>query len=72
IVLPTLARELYKVPVVKDLYKRRKEFDVIVIDHLFNEVVYPFLHEVPFITLSPSGMEPRQSSVLGNVLNPAY
>ncbi|KAK8724684.1 hypothetical protein OTU49_011220 [Cherax quadricarinatus] len=70
--LPTLARELYKVPVVKDLYERRKEFDVIVIDHLFNEAVYPFLHEIPFITLSTSGMEPRQSSVLGNVLNPAF
>nr|XP_053653648.1 uncharacterized protein LOC128703119 [Cherax quadricarinatus] len=36
--LPTLARELYEVPVVKDLYKRRKEFDVIVINQLFNEV----------------------------------
>ncbi|KAK8749792.1 hypothetical protein OTU49_015544, partial [Cherax quadricarinatus] len=35
-------------------------------------VAYPFLHEVPFITLSTSGMEPRQSAVLGNVLNPAY
>nr|XP_053653618.1 UDP-glycosyltransferase UGT5-like isoform X3 [Cherax quadricarinatus] len=70
--LPTLARELYKIPLVKDLYERRKEFDVIVIDQLFNEVVYPFLHEIPFITLSTSGMEARQSSVLGNVLNPAY
>nr|XP_053653615.1 UDP-glycosyltransferase UGT5-like [Cherax quadricarinatus] len=71
-VLPAVARELYKVPVVKDLYKKRKEFDVMVIDQLFNEVAYPFLHEVPFITLSTSGMEPRQSAVLGNVVNPAY
>nr|XP_053653646.1 UDP-glycosyltransferase UGT5-like [Cherax quadricarinatus] len=70
--LPALAKELYKVPVVKDLYKRRKEFDAIIINYLFNEVAYPFLHEVPFITLSTSGMEPRQSAVLGNVLNPAY
>nr|XP_053653629.1 UDP-glycosyltransferase UGT5-like isoform X3 [Cherax quadricarinatus] len=36
-VLPAVARELYKVPVVKDLYKRRKEFDVMVINQMFNE-----------------------------------
>ncbi|XP_069959583.1 UDP-glycosyltransferase UGT5 [Cherax quadricarinatus] len=71
-VLPAVARELYKVPVVKDLYKRRKEFDVMLINQMFNEVAYPFLHEVPFITVSTSGMESRMSSVLGNVPNPAY
>nr|XP_053653619.1 UDP-glycosyltransferase UGT5-like isoform X1 [Cherax quadricarinatus] len=70
--LPAVARELYKVPVVKDLYKRRKEFDVMLIDEFLNEVAYPFLHEVPFITVSTSGMEPRISSVLGNIPNPAY
>ncbi|KAK8724695.1 hypothetical protein OTU49_011227 [Cherax quadricarinatus] len=70
--LPNLAKELYKVPVVEDLYQRRKEFDVIMINQMFNEIAYPFLHEVPFITLSTGGMDPRQSSVLGNVLNPAY
>lgn len=36
--LPTLARELYKVPKVKQLYEKRKDFDLIVVDHLFNEV----------------------------------
>lgn len=36
--LPEIAKKLYKVPVVKELYDRRKEFDVVVIDHMFNEV----------------------------------
>ncbi|XP_053649663.1 UDP-glycosyltransferase UGT5 isoform X3 [Cherax quadricarinatus] len=71
-VLPTLARDLYEVPVVKELYERRKEFDLIVINHMFNEIAYPFLHECTFITLATPGMDPRQSAVLGNVLNPAY
>ncbi|KAK8724699.1 hypothetical protein OTU49_011229, partial [Cherax quadricarinatus] len=35
-------------------------------------VAYPFLYEVPFITLATPGMDPRHSAVLGNVLNPAY
>nr|XP_053653822.1 uncharacterized protein LOC128703245 [Cherax quadricarinatus] len=47
IVLPTLVTELYKVPVVKDLYERRKEFDVIVIDQLFNEIAYPSCTKFP-------------------------
>ncbi|MPC15987.1 hypothetical protein E2C01_008792 [Portunus trituberculatus] len=33
---------------------------------------YPFLHEVPFITVSTPGMDHRLSAVLGNVLNPSY
>ncbi|XP_042887613.1 UDP-glycosyltransferase UGT5-like [Penaeus japonicus] len=70
--LPEIAKKLYKVPVVKELYDRRKEFDVVVIDHMFNEVVYPFAHEMPFITIATPGMDSRQSAVLGNVLNPAY
>ncbi|KAK8744542.1 hypothetical protein OTU49_000857, partial [Cherax quadricarinatus] len=72
VALPAIARDLYKVPVVKEIYERRKEFDLIVINHMFNEVAYPFLHEVPFITLATPGMDPRQSAILGNVLNPAY
>nr|XP_045604546.1 UDP-glycosyltransferase UGT5-like [Procambarus clarkii] len=70
--LPPIARELYKVPVVKELYDKRKEFDLIIVNHMFNEVAYPFVHEIPFITLATPGMDPRQSAVLGNVLNPAY
>ena len=36
--LPMLARDLYKVPEISELYKRKHEFDVIMIDALFNEV----------------------------------
>nr|XP_045586570.1 UDP-glucosyltransferase 2-like [Procambarus clarkii] len=71
-VLPAIARDMYKVPVVKELYERRKEFDLIVVNPLFNEAAYPFLHEVPFIILSTPGVEHHHSAVMGNVLNPAY
>ncbi|KAK3860902.1 hypothetical protein Pcinc_033082 [Petrolisthes cinctipes] len=71
-ILPAVARKLYKRPEVMKLYNRRKEFDVIIIDHMFNEVAYPFLHEMPFITLVTGGMDHRHSAVLGNVLNPSY
>ncbi|XP_050693308.1 UDP-glycosyltransferase UGT5-like [Eriocheir sinensis] len=70
--LPALARELYKVPAVQQLYEKRKDFDLIVVNSLFNEPAYPFVHEVPFIMVSTPGMDPRQSAVLGNVLNPSY
>ncbi|XP_053653649.2 UDP-glycosyltransferase UGT5 [Cherax quadricarinatus] len=71
-VLPAMARDMYKVPVVRELYDRRKEFDLIVVNHFYNELAYPFVHEIPFISLATPGMDPRQSAVLGNVLNPSY
>ncbi|XP_069945347.1 UDP-glycosyltransferase UGT5 isoform X2 [Cherax quadricarinatus] len=71
-VLPAVARDLYNVPEVKDLYERRKEFDLFMVDHAFNEVAYPFLHEATFIMVTTPGIDYRQSAVLGNVLHPAY
>ncbi|XP_068216692.1 uncharacterized protein [Palaemon carinicauda] len=71
-VLPNMARKLYQVPEVKEIYAKRKEFDLIVINHMFNEFVYPFAHEMPFITVATPGMDVRQSAVLGNPLSPAY
>ncbi|KAG0693713.1 hypothetical protein GWK47_027408 [Chionoecetes opilio] len=70
--LPGLAKDLYKVPAVKKLYEKRKDFDLIVTDHLFNEIAYPFVHEVPFITVATPGMDHSQSAAFGNVLNPSY
>ncbi|XP_076049303.1 uncharacterized protein LOC143029976 [Oratosquilla oratoria] len=70
--LPRLARDLYKVPKVMQIYKRRHEFDVVIIDQMFNEMAFPFAHEMPFIMLSPPGLEPGTSAILGNVLNPSY
>ncbi|XP_064112827.1 UDP-glycosyltransferase UGT5-like isoform X2 [Macrobrachium nipponense] len=67
-----MARDIYRVPHVKELYRKRKEYDLIVLDHLFNEFSYPFVHEMPFITIATPGMDPRQSAVLGNLLSPAY
>lgn len=40
--LLNMARDMYKVPVVKELYKRRKEFDLIMVNHMFNEVRISF------------------------------
>ncbi|KAK7086310.1 hypothetical protein SK128_005001 [Halocaridina rubra] len=71
-ILPQMARDIYKIPEVKELYARRKEFDLIIINHMFNEFIYPFAHEMPFITIATSGYDPRQSSVFGNLPNPAY
>ncbi|XP_063876156.1 UDP-glycosyltransferase UGT5-like isoform X1 [Scylla paramamosain] len=37
-----------------------------------HKIVYPFLHEVTFITVATNGMDQRQSAIFGNVLNPSY
>ncbi|XP_066982218.1 UDP-glycosyltransferase UGT5-like [Macrobrachium rosenbergii] len=67
-----MARDIYHVPRVKELYRKRKEYDLVVINNLFNEFMYPFVHEMPFIVMATSGVDPRQSAVLGNLLSPAY
>ena len=38
IFLPKIAEELYKVPEVKNLYMKRDQFHVVLVDALFNEV----------------------------------
>ncbi|KAK8399519.1 hypothetical protein O3P69_003537 [Scylla paramamosain] len=70
--MPAMAREMYKVPLVKKLYKERKQFDLIVVDYTFGQVVYPFVHDVSYITIATMGMEPFLSGVMGNVLSPSY
>lgn len=37
-----------------------------------SQIAYPFVHEVPFITLATPGIDLRHSATLGNVLNPSY
>lgn len=69
--LVSFTREFYKQREVKTLYQMRKKFDLIVVHQMLSEVVYPFLHEMPFITFSTFGIDPQQSATLGNVLNPA-
>ena len=44
-IFPLMARDIYDVPEVKDLYERRSEFDVFIIDQIFNEVSGVFLSE---------------------------
>ena len=38
ITLPAMARDMYNVPSVRKLYEKRKEFDLIIVNHMFNEV----------------------------------
>lgn len=72
IALPSMAKKLYKIPEVKALYDNRKEFDLIAMNHMFNEIAYPFLVDMPFIFIQTGGIDYRQSAAMGNVLNPAY
>lgn len=37
-ILPAMAKKLYKIPQVMDLYHKRKTFDLIIVDQLMNEV----------------------------------
>ncbi|XP_076065879.1 UDP-glycosyltransferase UGT5-like isoform X2 [Oratosquilla oratoria] len=67
-----LGKGLYQIQEVKELYEKRKEFDLIVVDSILNDVVYPFVHEMPFITITGLGAEEMHSAVMGNVLNPSY
>lgn len=71
-ILPPMARKLYQVPIVKDLYAKRKTYDLIIVDHIINEVIYPFVHELTYMTIAAFGMDPIHSAVFGNVQNPAY
>lgn len=70
--LVPLAKELYTVSIVKDLYNRRKEYDLFIVDHMLNEMALPFVHEMPFITIATPGVDPMQSAIYGNVFNPSY
>lgn len=72
VIFANMSRELYKTEVVADLYKRRDEFDVVLIDFFFNEIAYPFAAGKPFISVSVSGNDPIHSLSYGNFPNPAY
>jgi len=71
-IFPLIARDLYDVPEVKDLYERRNEFDVFIIDQIFNEATLPFAHGRPLIMLSTGALDPSNSAMMGNLQNPAY
>ncbi|XP_063593601.1 UDP-glycosyltransferase UGT5-like isoform X1 [Penaeus indicus] len=70
--LPPMAKKLYNIPEVMELYHKRKTFDLIIVDQLMNEMVYPFVHELTYMTIVAYGMDVCHSAVLGNVQNPAY
>ncbi|KAF2345481.1 hypothetical protein FHG87_023763, partial [Trinorchestia longiramus] len=71
-IFPKIAQDFYDVPVVKDLYKRRKQFDLIIINAMFNEVVLPFAHEHISMLISTGALSHTLSATMGNLLNPAY
>lgn len=70
--LASVAKHLYNETLIRDLYNMRKEFDAVIIDSLFNEAMYPFAEDMPFITVSTIGNNIRQSAAMGNVQHPAY
>nr|XP_045609040.1 UDP-glucosyltransferase 2-like [Procambarus clarkii] len=70
--VPTVARDLYHVPAVKDLYNSRKQFDLMIVSIFVNELSYPFLLGMPFVSVLTQTLNPRQSAAQGNVLHPAY
>ncbi|XP_066981689.1 UDP-glucosyltransferase 2-like [Macrobrachium rosenbergii] len=64
--------KLYASAEINELYRKRKRFDLIILHAEHNEVMFPFVHEMNFITIAPEGLDYRQSAQLGNPLNPAY
>ncbi|KAF2358362.1 UDP-glucuronosyl/UDP-glucosyltransferase [Trinorchestia longiramus] len=72
ILFSTIARELYEVPVVRELYSKRHQFDLMIVNSLFNEAAYPFVHNQTYITVGTAGLTSDHSAAMGNVLNPAY
>lgn len=39
---------------------------------LLLQIVYPLVHELPFVYVSPGGLDHQLSAQMGNLLNPAY
>ncbi|XP_068220379.1 UDP-glycosyltransferase UGT5-like [Palaemon carinicauda] len=69
---PLMTRDLYELPEVMALYERRKEFHLVMVDNFYNQMMFPFAHETPLAMLVASGMDPIQSAIMGNVINPSY
>ncbi|XP_064112825.1 UDP-glycosyltransferase UGT5-like isoform X5 [Macrobrachium nipponense] len=59
--LSKMARDIYQVPRVKELYRKRKEYDLIVLNHNYNEINVHFPDLPPLLEL-----ERNQSLVLMN------
>ncbi|XP_045130167.1 UDP-glycosyltransferase UGT5-like isoform X2 [Portunus trituberculatus] len=59
--MPIIAREMYKLPCVKKLYKERKQFDLIVVDYSFSQIWQHFPDLPPLMDI-----ERNQSLTLMN------
>ena len=70
---PLAAKELYKDEKIMNVWRKRLEFDAIIINSAANEMAFPFLinSTAPFITLQPAGIDPLQLAYLGNLVSPA-
>ncbi|XP_076065925.1 UDP-glycosyltransferase UGT5-like [Oratosquilla oratoria] len=67
-----LSKDFFNIPKISHLLARRQEYDVIIVSMDTNELTLPFVHEMPFMMISPSGLDPKTSAAQGNVLNPSY
>ena len=70
---PLAARQMYETKDIMELWKRRQNFDAIIVNSAANEMAFPFLINVtaPFITLQPVGIDILQLAYLGNFVSPA-
>ncbi|KAK7069026.1 hypothetical protein SK128_007339 [Halocaridina rubra] len=71
-VLVPATKYLHSTPIAKEIYSKRKTYDLFIVDHIITEMAYPFVHEMPFITVATVGVDSAQSAMFGNVLNPSY
>ncbi|XP_047737966.1 UDP-glycosyltransferase UGT5 isoform X1 [Hyalella azteca] len=70
--LDKIADQMFSSKSLQELYRRRKEFDLIVIEDFAMIVLHPFLKEMPYALYSTISLSQYQSAQLGNVLNPTY
>ncbi|XP_071548829.1 UDP-glycosyltransferase UGT5-like [Panulirus ornatus] len=70
--LPPKVAKFYTMPDVINIYRRRRDFDVVITNHIFNEMAYPLAVGVPLILVSVRGLDSRGSAMLGNIHHPAY
>ncbi|CAL4124093.1 unnamed protein product, partial [Meganyctiphanes norvegica] len=68
----TFAQEFYEIEEIKLLYKRRMDFDLVIIDFMVNEMALPLAYGMPLMSIATPGLETRNSAKFGNFLNPAY
>ncbi|XP_042875317.1 UDP-glycosyltransferase UGT5-like [Penaeus japonicus] len=71
--LPRLAKTAYSTQWFSDLWHRRQDFDLIIIDGAFNDLCLPFLDRTtaPLVYVDTPGLVVPHHATLGQIHNPA-